>query len=54
MKLDAEIVTMRHATPEPALVAWLGRNGRRINACLIAVPIITALYFAAQFARAVL
>lgn len=48
---DAEVVTMRHATPEPALVAWLRRNSRKINAWLIALPIFALFYFVAQFAR---
>lgn len=49
--LDAEVVTMRHATPEPALVTWARHNSRKINACLIAVPIFAAVYFGAQLAR---
>jgi hypothetical protein len=49
--LDAEVVTMRHATPEPVLVRWARRNSRKINAWLIAVPIFTVVYFGAQLVR---
>lgn len=52
--LDAEVVTMRHATPEPALVAWARRNSRKINARLPWLVIFAVFYFGAQLVRAVI